>query len=54
MANVLEVLDARILDTDFTDGNAQTLHQVDGIIISTVGGAKTRHGNTYDILTVAL
>ena len=48
------MLGHRLGDADFPDGDAQTLHQRDGIIICSIGGSKTWHGNTHDATAVHL
>ena len=47
---VLEVLDAGILDADFVHGDSEGRHQVEGIVIGTVGSAESRHGDAHDSL----
>ena len=48
MPYVLEVLYACILDADLAQGDAQQLHQREGILVGAVGGAEARHGDAYD------
>ena len=54
MTDILKMLGHRLGDADFPDGNAQTLHQRDGIIICSIGGSETWHGNTHDATAVHL
>ena len=46
------MLGYRLGDADFTDGDAETLHQRDGIVVGTVGGSESRHSDTDDALAV--
>ena len=50
VVDILEVLDAGILDADFVHGDSEGRHQVEGIVISTVGSAESRHGDAHDSL----
>ena len=54
MTDILEMLGHRLGDADFTDADAKTLHQRDGIIICSIGGSETWHGNTHDATAVHL
>ena len=50
--DITEVLGYSCGNTDFANGNTQGFHQLQGIVIGTVGGTETRHGDTHDALTV--
>ena len=50
MTNILEVLHHCLGDIDLLDGHAQTLHQGNGILVGTVGGAESGHGHAKDSL----
>ena len=52
VAYVLEVLEDGLADIDFADGDAQTLHESEGVLIGAVGGAEARHRDADDVLAV--
>ena len=52
MINIAEVLGNSCRNADFADGNTQGFHQLQGIVIGTIGGTKAGHGDTDDALAV--
>ena len=54
MTDILEMLFDSRYDTDLPEGDAQRLHQVDSVHISTVTGTESRHGHTDDPLPVEM
>ena len=52
VADVLEMLRHRLGNAYLAHGDAQALHQADGIAIGAAGGAKARHGDANDALAV--
>ena len=52
LTDILEVLGNGLGDADFLDGYAQSLHQLEGVVIGAIGGAETRHRDTDDALAV--
>ena len=52
VAYIQKMLGDGLGDADFTNGDSQHLHQLQGIVIGTVGSAESRHGNTNDAATL--
>ena len=54
LTDIFKVLGYRLGNTDFLDGDTEALHQRDGIVVGSVCSSETRHGDTYDTLSVHL
>ncbi|MPN11571.1 hypothetical protein SDC9_158874 [bioreactor metagenome] len=52
MVDVFEMLHTGIFDGDLMHGDTQRLHQLQGVIVGTVGSAESGHGNTHHLFTV--
>ena len=52
MPDVLEMLSHRLGNADFPDRDTQALHQGHGIVVSTISGTETWHGDTDDTLAI--
>ena len=52
VADVLEMLGDGLGNTDLAYGDAQRLHQLQGVIIRAVGGAEAGHGDADDAAAV--
>ena len=51
VTNILKVLFYALGYANFLHVDSQVFHHHDGIVVSTVGGTKARHGNTYYTLS---
>ena len=51
VTNILKVLLHALGYANFLHVDSQVFHHHDGIVVSTVGGTKARHGNTYNSLS---
>ena len=51
MTYILEMLGNGLGNADFTNGDAKSLHEFDGIVVCTVGSTESRHRDTNDSLT---
>ncbi len=52
VTDVFEVPDDTLGDIDFPDGHPEVGHQLQGVVVSAVGGAETGHGDAHDSLAV--